>query len=102
MNTDRSGGSESVDALPVGAADVMVSSQGSARAAPAPRKTVRREILLDIVSLSPSRFLRMTYLTTIGPVRFGRGGGASIVTAPPWLFRNGVLSTISRISVRAR
>src|SRR4051812_5123033 len=54
MNTERNGGSESRKASPDGAADVMVSSQGRARAAPAPRNTVLREILLDI-SLSPCR-----------------------------------------------
>src|SRR5207253_610731 len=59
MNTERNGGSESVRALPDGAADVMVSSQGRASAAPAPRKTVRREILLDI-SLSPRRLPCLT------------------------------------------
>src|SRR4051812_48376363 len=54
MNTERNGGSESRKASPDGAAELMVSSQGRARAAPAPRKTVLREILLDI-SLSPCR-----------------------------------------------
>jgi len=50
MKTDRSGGSESVGAEVAGDADAILSSQGKAKAAPALRKTVLREIRLDMIS----------------------------------------------------
>src|SRR4051812_19751140 len=101
MKTERRGGSERVvEVVPAGAAEPMVSSHGNARAAPAPRNTVLREILFGIVYLLD---WLLTYLTTIGTTRLGGGGAAaSIVTLPPWLLRNGTLRTTSRISVRAR
>jgi hypothetical protein len=49
MNTERNGGSERVGAVAAGDADAILSSHGKANAAPAPRKTVLREIRLDMI-----------------------------------------------------
>src|SRR3981081_4482171 len=70
MNTDRSGGSESVDALVAGAAGVIRASQGRASAAPAPRNTVLREIRFAIF-LTP--YLLYDHRTL--PLRRRRRGG---------------------------
>jgi hypothetical protein len=62
MKTERRGGSERVvDTVPAGAADPIVSSHGSARAAPAPRNTVLREILFGIVYLLNSLWNSITF-----------------------------------------
>src|SRR4051812_5446268 len=50
MKMDRSGGSDNV-AAPVGPAEAIPSSHGSARAAPAPRNMVRREIRFALIML---------------------------------------------------
>src|SRR5450432_1099721 len=98
MNTERSGGSESVSAPFVEAAGLIRSSHGNASAAPAPRKTVLREIRFALfIYLSPH------LLHHHGPLDFRRRRrGRNQGHFSPWLFRNGVLNTISRISVRAR
>src|SRR4051812_15263264 len=56
MKTMRNGGSASRPALSTGAPGAMVSSHGRASAAPAPRNTDRREILLELIGLSPLAF----------------------------------------------
>src|SRR4051794_41555857 len=53
MKTMRSGGSASRPAVSAVALGAMVSSHGRASAAPAPRNTDRREILLELIGLSP-------------------------------------------------
>jgi len=109
MNTMRSGGS--VKRLASGAPLAIVSSQGSAIAAPAPFKTVLREIFLVMLKTPSSSYPRSSaalwggrprprgtpssriraklggsphHFTTIGKVRLGGGGGkVSIATCPP-------------------
>src|SRR4051812_27136844 len=57
MNTMRKGGSDSVVDV-AGAPDAIDSSHGNAKAAPAPRSTDLREILLELIGHSPSDWSR--------------------------------------------
>src|SRR5687768_4740556 len=65
MKTARRGGSESVPAS--GAAEAIDSSQGRAIAAPAPRRIVRLEILLEPIRRSPSDYTRNFSILLLRP-----------------------------------
>lgn len=88
MNIIRRGGSESVDALVAGAAELILSNHGNASAAPVPRKMVLREILLDIVEIPTNRlslieasYMRMSKLDSKTAIITGGASGIGLAIA---------------------